>query len=135
MGRKESMYKYIVKRVLLMLPTLLGAACLIFFLLRMIPGDVCELRLAGDGQYVDPDALAVSVIVAGRDHGDSRFDLNCLTVRHHFSDQAGYLDRLCSSHVQYRRDRDPVVLAWHHDYSGPFDKYAGVVWNTVDAAY
>ena len=67
MGRKESMYKYIVKRVLLMLPTLLGAACRIFFLLRMIPGDVCELRLAGDGQYVDPDALAACYSNLGLD--------------------------------------------------------------------
>ncbi len=48
------MYKYIVKRVLLMIPTLLGAAMLVFFLLRMIPGDVCEVRLAGTGLYADP---------------------------------------------------------------------------------
>ncbi|MGY8958489.1 MAG: ABC transporter permease, partial [Alphaproteobacteria bacterium] len=61
------MYKYIVKRILLMLPTLLGAACLIFFLLRLIPGDVCELRLAGDGQYVDPDALIACYMELGLD--------------------------------------------------------------------
>ena len=48
------MYKYIVKRVLLMIPTLIGAAVLVFFLLRLIPGDVCELRLAGSGLYADP---------------------------------------------------------------------------------
>jgi peptide/nickel transport system permease protein len=48
------MYKYIVKRVLLMIPTLIGAAVLVFFILRMIPGDVCELRLAGSGLYADP---------------------------------------------------------------------------------
>jgi len=36
-----------------MLPTLLGAAILVFFLLRAIPGDVCEVRLAGSGLYVD----------------------------------------------------------------------------------
>ncbi|HAD35416.1 MAG TPA: ABC transporter permease [Gammaproteobacteria bacterium] len=47
------MHKYIVKRLLLMLPTLLGAAILVFFLLRAIPGDVCEVRLAGSGLYVD----------------------------------------------------------------------------------
>ena len=45
------MYKYIVKRILLMVPTLIGAAMLVFFLLRLIPGDVCELRLAGTGLY------------------------------------------------------------------------------------
>ena len=48
------MYKYIFKRLLLMIPTLIGAAVLVFFLLRMIPGDVCELRLAGTGLYADP---------------------------------------------------------------------------------
>jgi peptide/nickel transport system permease protein len=48
------MYKYIFKRLLLMFPTLIGAAVLVFFLLRMIPGDVCELRLAGTGLYADP---------------------------------------------------------------------------------
>ena len=36
-----------------MLPTLLGAAIVVFFLLRAIPGDVCEVRLAGSGLYVD----------------------------------------------------------------------------------
>ncbi len=51
------MFKYTIKRVLLMVPTLFGAACLVFFLLRMIPGDVCELRMAGEGGYVDEDAI------------------------------------------------------------------------------
>ncbi|MEE2699065.1 MAG: ABC transporter permease [Pseudomonadota bacterium] len=48
------MSKYILKRILLMIPTLIGAAVLVFFLLRLIPGDVCELRLAGTGLYADP---------------------------------------------------------------------------------
>ena len=48
------MWQYIAKRILLMIPTLIGAAILVFFLLRLIPGDVCELRLAGSGLYVDP---------------------------------------------------------------------------------
>ena len=48
------MYKYIVKRLLLMIPTLFGAALLVFFLLRAVPGDVCEIRLAGTGLYADP---------------------------------------------------------------------------------
>jgi peptide/nickel transport system permease protein len=51
------MYKYTVKRILLMVPTLIGAAILVFVLLRLIPGDVCELRLAGSGTYVDPQAI------------------------------------------------------------------------------
>jgi len=48
------MSKYIFKRLLMMIPTLFGAAVFVFFLLRMIPGDVCELRLAGTGLYADP---------------------------------------------------------------------------------
>ena len=52
------MYQYIVKRVLLMVPTLLGAAIFVFILLRLIPGDICELRMAGEGAYVDEAALA-----------------------------------------------------------------------------
>jgi len=48
------MSKYILKRLLMMIPTLFGAAVFVFFLLRMIPGDVCELRLAGTGLYADP---------------------------------------------------------------------------------
>ncbi len=52
------MYKYTIKRILLMFPTLLGAAVLVFFMLRLIPGDVCELRMAGTGMYVDKEAIA-----------------------------------------------------------------------------
>ena len=51
------MYKYIVKRLLLMVPTLLGAAVLVFALLRMVPGDVCEVRMAGTGLYADQEAI------------------------------------------------------------------------------
>ena len=53
------MYQYIVKRILLMIPTLLGAAVLVFFLLRLIPGDICELRMAGTGGYFDKEALDI----------------------------------------------------------------------------
>ena len=53
------MYRYILKRLLLIIPTLFGAAVLVFVLLRLIPGDVCELRLAGSGGYFDPSALKI----------------------------------------------------------------------------
>ena len=53
------MYQYIVKRILLMVPTLFGAAVLVFFLLRLIPGDICELRMAGTGGYFDKEALDI----------------------------------------------------------------------------
>ena len=38
------MYRYIVKRLLLAIPTLVGAAALVFILMRLIPGDVCVIR-------------------------------------------------------------------------------------------
>ncbi len=51
------MYQYIIKRVLLMFPTLFGAAVLVFILMHAIPGDICELRMAGTGGYFDQEAL------------------------------------------------------------------------------
>jgi peptide/nickel transport system permease protein len=42
------MWKYLLKRFLLMFPTLFGVAVIIFFLMRVVPGDVVELRMAGD---------------------------------------------------------------------------------------
>ncbi len=49
------MYQYIVKRVFLMIPTLFGAAVLVFILMRLIPGDICDLRLGGEGAYYDQE--------------------------------------------------------------------------------
>jgi peptide/nickel transport system permease protein len=51
------MFRYVVKRVLLMVPTLLGAAVLVFCLMRLIPGDICVLRLATGGGSIDPQVL------------------------------------------------------------------------------
>jgi len=52
------MWKYLVKRFLLMFPTLLGVAALIFLLIRVVPGDVVELRMAGDSGVVSQEVLA-----------------------------------------------------------------------------
>jgi peptide/nickel transport system permease protein len=51
------MLRYIVKRLLLMIPTLFGAAVLVFLLMRLIPGDICVLRLATGGGGLDPQVL------------------------------------------------------------------------------
>jgi len=51
------MHRYIVRRVLLMIPTLLGVAIISFVLLRMVPGDIVLLKLAGDGGRVDENVL------------------------------------------------------------------------------
>lgn len=48
------MWQYVIKRLLLMIPTVIGAAFLIFFLLRLLPGDVCELKIGGEGSVYDP---------------------------------------------------------------------------------
>jgi peptide/nickel transport system permease protein len=40
-----------------MIPTLLGVAILIFLLLRVLPGDIVELKYAGTGSYAPKEAL------------------------------------------------------------------------------
>jgi peptide/nickel transport system permease protein len=56
----RAMTKYIVKRFLLMIPTLIGVAAIIFFLLRVIPGDVVEARyLGGEGQFQSTQIIAM----------------------------------------------------------------------------
>ena len=42
------MWQYILKRVLLMIPTLLGAALLVFLLMHVVPGDIALLIIGGD---------------------------------------------------------------------------------------
>ncbi|MFL5265364.1 MAG: ABC transporter permease [Stellaceae bacterium] len=51
------MYRYIIKRVLLVIPTLIGAALLVFFLMRLIPGDICVVRLGSGGGTFDERAV------------------------------------------------------------------------------
>jgi peptide/nickel transport system permease protein len=49
--------KYLIKRFLLMLPTLFGVALVTFVLIRVIPGDVVELRYSGDSGSVSQEIL------------------------------------------------------------------------------
>ena len=51
------MYRYILNRLLLAVPTLIGAAALVFILMRLIPGDICVVRL-GSGSSINPAAVA-----------------------------------------------------------------------------
>ena len=51
------MTRYIFKRLLLMIPTLIGVAILIFFLMRVVPGDIVELRFSGEGSAVSKQML------------------------------------------------------------------------------
>ena len=52
------MHQYILKRLLLMIPTLFGVATLVFLLLRVVPGDIVELKYAGTGAYAPKETIA-----------------------------------------------------------------------------
>ena len=51
------MYRYIISRILLVFPTLLGAATLVFILMRLVPGDICLVRLGSGGTSFTTAAL------------------------------------------------------------------------------
>ena len=51
------MLRYVAKRVVLMVPTLVGVATLIFLLMRVVPGDIVELRFAAESTFVQKDML------------------------------------------------------------------------------
>ena len=53
------MWQYVLKRLILMIPTVIGAAFVIFFLLRALPGDVCELKMGGEGAYYDEEQIEI----------------------------------------------------------------------------
>jgi peptide/nickel transport system permease protein len=53
------MRTYVAKRLLLIVPTLFGVAALVFFIMRVIPGDVTLLILGGDqAGRIDPAQIA-----------------------------------------------------------------------------
>src|SRR5260221_13030512 len=51
------MLQYTVRRILLASTTLLGVAVLVFFMLGVMPGDMVELKLRGEGAAVSEDTL------------------------------------------------------------------------------
>lgn len=51
------MLRYTINRVLLAIPTLFGVAVLVFFLLRIVPGDIVEIKLRGDGGTVTQETI------------------------------------------------------------------------------
>jgi peptide/nickel transport system permease protein len=52
------MFRYIIRRLLLVIPTLFGAATLVFVLMRLVPGDICLVRLGSGGTSFTAAALA-----------------------------------------------------------------------------
>jgi peptide/nickel transport system permease protein len=82
------MWKYVLKRFFLMVPTLLGVAVLAFVLLRIVPGDIVEARFmgTGQGQFVSEEMMEQERAKLGLDQplwkqlaawlwGLARFDL------------------------------------------------------------
>src|SRR4051794_19981454 len=61
------MHRYLVSRFLYVIPTLLGAAALVFLLMRLIPGDICVVRLASGGGSFNAHAVATCHAELGLD--------------------------------------------------------------------
>jgi peptide/nickel transport system permease protein len=61
------MLRYTIHRLLLMIPTLFGVAVLVFVLLRMMPGDIVELRFLMDGGQVSEQTLQAERVRLGLD--------------------------------------------------------------------
>jgi peptide/nickel transport system permease protein len=51
------MLRYLINRLLLTIPTLLGVAVLTFFVLRVVPGDIVEVKLRADGGNVTQEVI------------------------------------------------------------------------------
>ena len=51
------MIRYLGQRLLLVVPTLVGIAVLIFLMLRVVPGDIVEIKLRGEGGAVTQDVV------------------------------------------------------------------------------
>jgi peptide/nickel transport system permease protein len=61
------MRQYILKRLLLMIPTLLGVATLVFLMLRVAPGDIVEMKYAGSGAFAPKEAIERERVQLGLD--------------------------------------------------------------------
>jgi peptide/nickel transport system permease protein len=82
------MQRYILNRLLLMIPTLLGVAALVFLLLRVLPGDIVELKYAGSGTFAPRQAIERERAQLGLDKPLARQFINWMwgIVRFDFGD-------------------------------------------------
>lgn len=77
---------YVIRRVLLAIPTLIGVAILTFFMLRVLPGDIVEIKLRSDGGDVSEAAILAERARLGLDQpllvqfGDWMFGLLTLDL-------------------------------------------------------
>jgi peptide/nickel transport system permease protein len=80
------MFWYIVRRLFLVIPTLIGVAVAVFFLIRVMPGDVVVVKLRADGAAISEETIQAERKRLGLDKplyaqfvdymvGLSRFDL------------------------------------------------------------
>lgn len=80
------MIVYIIRRLMLAIPTLIGVAVITFFMLRILPGDIVEIKLRAEGGDVSDAAIAAERSRLGLDQpllvqftdwmvGLARFDL------------------------------------------------------------
>ena len=51
------MFWYLVRRLLLVIPTLIGVAVAVFFLIRVMPGDVVVVKLRADGAAISEETI------------------------------------------------------------------------------
>ena len=51
------MFGFIIRRLLLVIPTLIGVAVAVFFLIRVMPGDVVVVKLRADGAQVTEETI------------------------------------------------------------------------------
>src|SRR2546422_10954968 len=56
------MRSYFIKRVLLLVPTLLGISLISFFIIQLAPGDPVQMRLGDAQQAVQSQAVAEQII-------------------------------------------------------------------------
>ena len=49
--------RYILQRILLMIPTLLGVAVLVFLMLRAMPGDITDVMFRSEGGGVPQELI------------------------------------------------------------------------------
>ncbi|ARP99633.1 ABC transporter permease [Pseudorhodoplanes sinuspersici] len=61
------MIRYVSNRLLLAIPTLIGVAVITFFVLRVLPGDIVEAKLRGDGAQVTLDVIERERVRLGLD--------------------------------------------------------------------
>jgi peptide/nickel transport system permease protein len=55
--KRKAMIWYVIRRVLLVIPTLIGVAIAVFFLIRVMPGDVVVVKLRADGAAISQETI------------------------------------------------------------------------------